>query len=421
MGRMTRVLCVLFLVAWELNAWNQEPDANVNSRYSVESIHISGYHSSRISESLRSQIDKLIGEKLDSAALSRLASRLRDELHARNVTYKVQRGTIPDHVAVEFEAERTKNEFDLDVHNFAYNSQIGLSGEGDATLRVDGNSFMFGLVDNGNDLVERFAGIKARVERQNVGTNRLGLSFEFDSYHTQWNPTTLSSLETTGTLAGGTGNIAGIYRTRQNFQPVATLILAPGLTLGAGVSFERFQMQFPAARYESANTVVNTLRYHRRWDESDVYQQVLDAGYSLRAATKAFSTDYVYTRHEWDARYAFTHEHSTLVAGFLAGVIDGRAPLFERFVLGNSTTLRGWNMFDVDPLGGDRVVHGSLEYRYRLLDVFYDTGAVWSHGTSPDRKQSVGAGFRKDCFLLAIAFPLKDGRVEPVLIAGMNF
>jgi hypothetical protein len=404
-----------------VTAWNQEPDNNVNSRYSVESVHISGYRSPRLSRSLRGQIDRLIGEKLDSATLSRLAARLRDELHVRNVTYKVRRGTIPNHVTVEFEAERTKKQFDMDVHNFAYNSQLGFSGEGDATIRIDGNSFLFGLVNNGEQLTERFAGIKARFERRNLGTDRVGLSFEFVSYHTQWSPQTLNALAAGENGLAGSAEVAGIYRIRQNFEPVATVVLAPGLTLGVGVSFERFQMQFPAARFESANAVVNTLRYHRRWDESNVYQQELDAGYSLRAATNALGSDYAYTRHEWDARYAATHGHNTVVVGFLAGVIGGRAPLFERFVLGNSATLRGWNMFELDPLGGNRVVHGSVEYRYRVLNVFYDTGAVWSNGTAPDRKQSAGVGFRKDCFLLAIAFPLKEGRAEPVLIAGMNF
>lgn len=414
---MIRAVCVVLLATGIAGAWNQEPDANINSRYSVESVHVSGYPISRISRSLRLQIDKLIGEKLDSATLSRLASRLKDELHARNVTYKVSRGTIPNHVAVEFEAERMKKEFDLDVHNFVYNSRIGLSGEGDATLRVGGNSFMFGLVDDGDQLPERFAGVRARFGRESLGSNRLGFSFEFDSYHTQWGEQTLSALA----AQSGPAEVPGIYRVRQNFEPVATVVLAPGLTLGVGVSFERFQMQFPAARFESANAVVNTLRYHRHWDESNVYQQELDAGYSLRAATNALNSDYAYTRHEWDARYTATHGRNTVVVGFLAGVIDGQAPLFERFVLGNSTTLRGWNMFDLDPLGGDRVVHGSLEYRYRVLNVFYDTGAVWSHDSSRDRKQSAGVGFRKDSFLLAVAFPLKEGRAEPVLIAGMNF
>ena len=60
----------------------------------------------------------------------------------------------------------------------------------------------------------------------------------------------------------------------------------------------------------------------------------------------------------------------------------GRAPLFERFVLGNASTLRGWNKFDLDPLGGDRAVHGSIDYRYRFVTVFYDTGVLWNGSVS---------------------------------------
>ena len=34
----------------------------------------------------------------------------------------------------------------------------------------------------------------------------------------------------------------------------------------------------------------------------------------------------------------------------MAGVLTGTAPLFERFSLGNTTTLRGWNKYDLAPL-----------------------------------------------------------------------
>ncbi len=106
----------------------------------------------------------------------------------------------------------------------------------------------------------------------------------------------------------------------------------------------------------------------------------------------------------------------------------GTAPLFERFVLGNSTLLRGWNKYELDPLGGNRLAYGSVTYGYHIMRVFYDAGSVWNHGTSPEAKQSVGVGiasglglFQKGAFLVAVAFPLRQGRVEPVLIAGMNF
>jgi outer membrane protein assembly factor BamA len=105
--------------------------------------------------------------------------------------------------------------------------------------------------------------------------------------------------------------------------------------------------------------------------------------------------------------------------GFLAGRISGDAPLYDRFVLGDSTTLRGWNKFDLDPLGGSHVAHGSVDYGFKILQVFYDAGAVWDR--SPEARQSVGAGFKKEGFQLAVAFPLRAGRADPIFYAGMNF
>ena len=64
----------------------------------------------------------------------------------------------------------------------------------------------------------------------------------------------------------------------------------------------------------------------------------------------------------------------------MAGGINGEAPLFERFSLGDSRTLRGWNKYDIAPAGGDRMFHASLEYRYRMLAMFLDSGSVWDTG-----------------------------------------
>jgi outer membrane protein assembly factor BamA len=109
-------------------------------------------------------------------------------------------------------------------------------------------------------------------------------------------------------------------------------------------------------------------------------------------------------------------------------VIYGNAPLFERFILGDSTTLRGWNKYDLDPLGGNRVVHGSVTYGYHIMRVFYDAGSVWDQGKSPEAKHSTGIGissglgiFQRGAILLAVAFPIRQGRADPVFIAGMNY
>ena len=81
-----------------------------------------------------------------------------------------------------------------------------------------------------------------------------------------------------------------------------------------------------------------------------------------------------------NVRYKYRHDHQSIEVTLMAGMIYGNAPLFERFVLGDSTTLRGWNKYDLDPLGGNRVVHGSVTYGYHIMRVFYDTGCSLGPG-----------------------------------------
>lgn len=416
MKGLTSILVVIGALAALPPAFcKQEPELNVNSRYKVESVEVTGRRGTRLSEGLRVDLNKVVGQRLDHAVLDRLAARIKKELHVSSVTVKVSRGSLPEHVAVEFQVTKShESDFELNMPKFLYHAKQGWSGMGEATVHAGGNDFTFGLLSDGDESIERFAGIQARFQRKQVGTQRLGLGFEFDSYHQQWNNATL-------TAAPPTDDFPGIYRSRQNFAPTATLVLAQPLTLSVGVSFERLQTQYPVARTESANAAVTTLRYQQRWKDSEETSQELDASYELRAATKTLESDFVYVRHTITVRYTFRHERSTVAIGFLGGGMNGRAPLFERFVLGNASTLRGWNKYDLDPLGGDRVAHGSLEYRYRIFQIFYDTGSVWDRGKDHEQKQSLGAGIRVEGFQLAFAFPIRSGRVEPVFYAGLNF
>jgi len=113
--------------------------------------------------------------------------------------------------------------------------------------------------------------------------------------------------------------------------------------------------------------VVSTLRYHQRWGSAaDIQAQELDSSYSLEAATRLFATDAEFTRNTAKARYKFRRDRNRVEVAFLAGGIQGQAPLFDRFSLGNAEMLRGWNRFDLDPTGGSHVIYGSVEYTYRL-------------------------------------------------------
>ena len=391
---------------------------NVNSRYTVESVSLSGSRS-QLSPSLRADLDRVVGARLDHPYLEQLAARIRKELRVPDVAVKVARGTAPDHVMVTFEIRNGgEQKFDLNVAKFLYHSTEGWNGEAQVSTRVAGNSFSFGVISDSDLLVERYSGARARFERQNLGTDRFGVSFEFDSFHTQWN---------SATLAAQPSSSLNLYDNREVYTPEATLVLAQPLELRFGARFSRFRLSTPAMRTESSNGVVSTLRYHPRWGSAedprhpDEPEHEVDASYSIEAATHALHSDPVYTRHSVHARYKFHHLHNLLEIGFLAGRITGIAPLFDRFVLGNTATLRGWNKYQLDPLGGSHVVHASVDYNYRFVQVFYDTGAIWDLPQDRRQRHSVGVGLKKENFQLAVAFPIRAGHAEPVFFAGMNF
>jgi Omp85 superfamily domain len=404
---------------------DQATDLNVNSRYTVESVDLNNQRNYRLSTSILDEMHRLIGARLNDEAVKRLASKIRGELRAHDVTFRLLRGGNPDSVKVLFEVEKGQSNFDLSIPKFAYNSREGATAVGEATARIGANAFSFSGVTDGDSLAERYTGIQAKYERLSLGSDRVSVGFEFDSYHERYNGATLSALAS-GTDASSLG--AGAYRSRMNFEPSATFVLAGPLTLTVGFSFQQLQPQLSAAPSESANALINTLRYHQRWIDSDDTNQELDAGYNLRAATRSFGSDLAYTRHAVNVRYVLMHDHQSIEIALVGGLIYGQAPLFERFVLGDDTTLRGWDKYDFDPLGGNRMIHGSVTYGYRVVRVFYDTGAVWEQGTSPEVKHSVGVGissglgiFQKGAVLVAVAFPIRQGRAEPVFIAGMNF
>src|ERR1700722_10546270 len=48
-------------------------EVNVNSRYIIESVHVMGLRSVRISKPLRAEIDQVVGAKLDHPELEKLA------------------------------------------------------------------------------------------------------------------------------------------------------------------------------------------------------------------------------------------------------------------------------------------------------------------------------------------------------------
>jgi hypothetical protein len=410
-----------FLWSSLLLAGNPEQEMNVNTRYTVESVELAGDSPSGISTGLRGELTRLVGAKLNPAALDDLAVRIRQELHVRAVTHRLLRGQKPEHVRVVFDVRGNPAKFEASVPKLVYRSDGGFSGLAQGTATVGAQAFTFCGVSDGDILAERYTGIVASYEDKRLIGDRVRFRLDFESYREQWDQATVNALD----QPGAESDTSGIYRTRQNIEPLVTFVLARSgsglVNLTVGTSFERFQSQFPAARTESANAMVTTLRYHRRVEGSSANQQEWDAGYSLRAATNLLGSDFGYTRHQGDAHYVYSWGHSQFLDDLTGGVISGQAPLFERFILGNSTMLRGWNRFELDPLGGSRMVANTAEYRYRLFDVFYDSGAIWDQGETAVLRHSVGVGVRQNGMYAALAFPIKEGHIEPVFMVGMNY
>jgi hypothetical protein len=427
--RFASLACLVFgsLLTPSLRATGTEdPEANVNSRYIVETVIVSGDgwstnlasdHDQKISPSLRSQITALIGAKLNPSVLDDLGRRLRKEFQARTVTHRVQRGTAPDSVRVVFVISQRPTRFDVSVPKFLYASRQGWNGAVEGTATARNNAFTLGLVSDGDDLAERYTGLVARYENTRLGTDRAHLRFEFASYHELWNDATRDALAP-GQPA--TDETSTLYRSRREFEPTVLFILARPLTLSVGASFQQLQPELAGVPGESANAVTGALQYQYHTEGSENRQDV-DAAYSLRAGTRAMGSDFGYARHHWELRYTFTHGKSLLTDDVQAGFLTGRAPLFERYFAGNSTLLRGWNLFQIDPFGGNRIIHNSVDYRYGLFQVFYDTGAVWESGQPAVPRHSLGAGVRQGPFFLALAFPVREGHADPIFMVGMNY
>jgi hypothetical protein len=399
-----------------LFAGNQS-ESNINSRYIVESVEISGHSDVKISSFLRSDLNRMVGGKVDSESIDNLARRIRKELHVSTVTHRLLRGQEAEHVKVVFDVKGHRQDVDVTIPKLIFNSKSGWTGSAQIGTSAGSNSFTFGIVSDNDTLPERFTGITARYEERKLGTDRVRLSFNFASYHEQWNRSTDNFLSQPSAAAG---LIPGTYRTRQDFEPAVTVVLAKPLTLTVGGGFQRFETQSPNARFQGSNAAVTSLRFHHQVEDSDAKQDV-DANYSLRAATRVLDSDFAYVRHLAQARYNYKRGRHEVSDEVMAGLISGQAPLFERFVLGNSSTLRGWNRFDLDPAGGDRVVHNTVDYRYRWLEAFWDTGAIWNRGEPVIQRHSLGAGFREGAFFIAVAFPVRNTKVEPIFMVGMNY
>jgi outer membrane protein assembly factor BamA len=422
-------------VVFLLEKTNEGPDtdANVNSRYTVERVEVHGFDESRLSASIRNEMKELVGSKLDQQKADRIQHEMEDALRPRHsVSRRTEKGSDRQFIVVVYEIHPVRwiPFIDEPPKRVVYHSKQNFSVAFNANLFDKSNTRLyFGLADDQDPLLERFAGFNFGVESVKVGTDRLGIALRYSRYHDRWQPSTVAA------------DRFGIYRERNTFDPTITFAFDPRLRLTAGLSLSELQMQYPAIHTNNANAVVASLNFDNTWGKSGSDRQSLQANYDFRAGNHELDSDFIYTRHYGRAEYVYGHEKNQLIAVVSAGTISGNAPLFERFSLGNVETLRGWNKFDIAPAGGNRMVHGTLQYRFgqpgganihigdhrnSISDIhfgfhlFYDVGAVGNHGTPFSGKHSVGFGFGDKDVFMELGFPIRSDHVVPVFMMGIR-
>ncbi len=219
----------------------------------------------------------------------------------------------------------------------------------------------------------------------------------------------------------GTPQVPGIYRTRENFAPSVSVLPIPDVKVTFGASFQTVEMQYPAPHDQAANAFTFGAQFRHDVRASSRVRHAIAADYSVRSATTTLESDFVYTRQLVTGDYTITAGRQVFGFHFQGGHISGRPLLFERFSLGNTATLRGWDKFDVAPLGGTRLAYGSLEYRYRPFHLYYDFGSVWDPGQPADARHSVGFGVGwKNGFFMSLGVPLRYHGVTPVFMVGFR-
>jgi hypothetical protein len=406
---------VIFLVARISD--DSDLSENINARYVVESVDLEG-PSSDVSQQLRDDLQKLVGRRLDTDEAERLRDRLENELPGRDVARKISKGSQTGRIRVVFEIfEEPWIRFVPPRSKLVYHAEQGWSGVLDIPMsgRRSRHRFTAGLVFNDiDDLIEEYSGFRLAFESRMIGTERFGARFEFSRYNQTWEDATLSALPS----AIG---IPELYKNRLTVEPTATFAFNPGVRVSGGLSIVELESLSNAPSSQMANAWVAGINADHRWTSNNDVEQRVEASYQLRAAMDGLGSDLVYERHLGEVRYRFDQRRSTVLASFSVGYISGDAPLFERFSLGNSLTLRGWDKYDIAPLGGDRMFHSSVEYRFWHVAAFFDAGSVWERNTDYGVRYSTGFGVHSDNSFLTVAFPLDSDDAGVTFMAGVRF
>jgi hypothetical protein len=392
---------------------------NINARYTVESVEIQGIPEADISRSLRDRLQALVGRRLDHDEADELTDLLENERPGFSVERRISRGSERGRIRVVFEFSEKEGTrwipFTPTRSKFVYDSEQGWSGVLDIPMGGRNHRVTAGFAfSNNDDLVEEYSGVRVAFESRKLATDRLGARIEIARFNDTWRDSTLFALAANPTIPGA-------YRTRLTIEPSVTFAPTPFVRVTGGVSLSELESLTSPPASQNANAVVTRVDYDQRWYQTRDVTQRVEASYELRTSAEALESDLSYRRHLGKVRYRYSQRHNTVIANAFFGGVTGDAPLFERFTLGDSATLRGWNKYDIAPAGGNRVFYSSLEYRYRAIGAFLDSGSVWNDNEGMRFRLSSGFGVQTDNAFVTLAFPLNADDLRVTFLMGVRF
>ena len=163
---------------------DRDLQSNINSRYIVESVDITGVDQATLRQDVRDQLQRLVGTRLDPDEAARLEELIAAELPGRAVTRRIERGIETGLIRVVFEVAAAEPQpwipFTPSRSKIVYHAYQGWSSALDIPLGGRDHRFTLGLVlDNEDDLIEEYSGYRFKVESRKLVTDRLGASLEF--------------------------------------------------------------------------------------------------------------------------------------------------------------------------------------------------------------------------------------------------
>jgi hypothetical protein len=426
-------------IAFVVGRISDDPDllANINARYVVESVSVTPKFESALPKPVKDELLALRGKRLDPEEGERLSKKIADSLTGYgqlDVKPRFERGGQPGQLRVIFEVSETGawlgfSPLRATTPKFVYHAYQGWSTAVDIPIDGKDIQFTFGFaIANEDDLIEQYSGVRIRFASRNVGTKRLGAGIELSHYGQSWREATLFAVTANPTIPSA-------YDGRTTVEPTLTFAFNRHFRVTGGVSVSELETlepldplnpPDPVELPESGESMMASVglfgaSFDKQWPAGVGRSHELTGSYELRIASEGLGSDLDYTRHLATASYHFRHGRSSLLAGARFGRSHGAVPLFERFAIGDTGTLRGWNKFDISPVGGTRLIYSTLEYRWRCAAVFVDAGSVWDPDSESSMRWSTGFGCHGKNFFMTLGVPLNSDDVDVTFMMGVRF